>query len=405
MKLIIKNFRSIENQEVDLAPITIVYGPNGAGKSSLLYALMTLKSVVLNPNQNLAGFFTYGFAALGGFEAVVFDHKKASRIDLGILLEMEAVKVTYQVGMQEQKGIFVLGFGENTAEVLTIPVTFPYPANAPTQKALEWHDAPLVITWNGVISQVQVGAPGQQLQPPQVSDAQIKAYDLATILNAPVEMLRKTSFVPLKRGFSKPLYSAVAVTPMLMSEDEVATALSTNKYLVSRISHYLESIMGRDFRLSSTPGTAIFSLDATDKGTGVSTELVNEGFGVNQTVYLLARSLAEDVEWVCVEEPEIHLQPTAARALAKTLVDIVHEEGKRFLISTHSEAFLTGLLSQVARGVLAPDELACYLVTKEKKASQFRRQQVNKKGQVEGGLANFITGELEDVKAFLKVQD
>jgi AAA15 family ATPase/GTPase len=33
MLIKIKNFRAIENQEVKLAPITVVYGANGARKS------------------------------------------------------------------------------------------------------------------------------------------------------------------------------------------------------------------------------------------------------------------------------------------------------------------------------------------------------------------------------------
>jgi len=62
MRLAIKNFRSIKEQVIELAPINVVYGPNGAGKSSLLYSLLTLKNVVLNPNQQPGGFFNYVFA-------------------------------------------------------------------------------------------------------------------------------------------------------------------------------------------------------------------------------------------------------------------------------------------------------------------------------------------------------
>ena len=56
----IRNFRSVKEQNIDLRPITVVYGPNAAGKSSVLYALLTLKNIVLNPNQNPGGFFNFG---------------------------------------------------------------------------------------------------------------------------------------------------------------------------------------------------------------------------------------------------------------------------------------------------------------------------------------------------------
>jgi AAA15 family ATPase/GTPase len=68
MLIKIRNFRAIENQEVKLAPITVVYGANGAGKSSLLYALQTLKNAIFNSNSPTSGFFNFGFTSLGGFD-------------------------------------------------------------------------------------------------------------------------------------------------------------------------------------------------------------------------------------------------------------------------------------------------------------------------------------------------
>ena len=208
--------------------------------------------------------------------------------------------------------------------------------------------------------------------------------------------------VPLKRGFSKPYYQSAPVSPMLITEDEPATFLSTDKYLVSKLSFYLEEILGRDFRVNFQPGTGIFSLDATGKRTGVACELVNDGFGVNQLVSLLARALQRDTDLVCVEEPEIHLHPTAVRLVARALARMVREEGKHFIISTHSEAFVSAVLALVVEGEVQPSQLALYLARKEKKETLFERQHVTEAGQVEGGLASFIEGELEDIRAFLK---
>lgn len=226
---------------------------------------------------------------------------------------------------------------------------------------------------------------------------------MLTAFNAPVETLRRVSVVPLKRGFAKPYYSSVPISTMPITEDEMATVLSTDKDLEARVSFYLAQMLDRDFRVHVTLGTAIFSLDATDRRTGLVSNLVNEGFGVNQIIYILAKCLHRDAEWLCVEEPEIHLHTTAVRRLARVLTQIMHDEGKRFIISTHSEAFLLALLTLVAEKQLAPSDLACYLVSKENKHTHFERQRVNEQGQIEGGLTSFIEGELEDLKAFLHV--
>lgn len=400
MKLIVKNFRSIREQEVDLAPITVVYGPNGAGKSSLLYALLALKNVVLNPNQPSSGFFNFVFANLGGFEAVVFDHQTYNNIELGFTLERDGKGLVYQVAIGEQSGQFSLSTQDaNELDArFQLPVSFPYPANQQTQLVITRDQKLFTVTWNGITAQVQASAPDME--------AQEDANRFAAYLNSAIETLRKVSFVPLKRGFSKPQYSAVSVSPFLTNDEEVATFIANNnRYLVPKVSLYLEKILGRDFRLNVTPGTAIFSLDATDRKTGVASELVNEGFGVNQIVYFLAKCLHHDFEWICVEEPEIHLHPTAVRELARVLVQIVREEEKRFVISTHSESFLLALLALIAEGQFSPSELACYLTLKEKKITRFERQAVNEKGQIEGGLTSFMKGELEDIEAFMKTTD
>lgn len=397
MKLEIKNFRSIREQEVDLTPITLVYGANGAGKSSLLYALLTLKNLILNPNQNPSGFFNYTFASLGSFEAVVFDHNTRSDIELGVTLETAGMTVMYQVAIGEKKGHFILSIENKQASKarLELPVPFPYPANEEIYGLIKQDQRDFKVIWNGITTLIQ--APTHD---PNILET---AGQLATSINSPIESLRRVSIIPLKRGFSKPHYSPVPVFHMLTTEDEVATMLSNDKYLVSKVSVYLEQIFERDFRVNVTPGTAIFSIDTTDKRTGVVTELVNEGFGVNQIVYILARCLHRDAEWVCIEEPEIHLHPTAVRGVAKTLAKITRDEGKRFLISTHSESFLSALLTLVAKGELNPSDLSCYFARKERKTTQFERQAVNEKGQIEGGLTSFIEGELDDIKTFLKV--
>jgi predicted ATPase len=396
MKLHLKNFRSIKDAgELEIAPLTLVYGANGAGKSSLIYGLLTLKNILLNPSQQVDGFFNYSFASLGDYEAVVFDHNTNDQIRIGIELSEGAFKTAYQAGFNNQAARFDLSLWDNNQKSvsLLLEATLPYALNQNRSATLSHSGQNFNITWNGVIAQVPAAGPAQ-------TDL---ANAIAKALNAPAESLRKLRVVPHKRGFSKAHYSSVSVSPWMVSEDEVASYLSNNKYLVSKISRFLRAIVERDFRVSYQPGTAIFSLDATDVNTGITSELVNEGFGTNQLIQFLAVCLHPDSETICVEEPEIHLHPTALRRLAQALAEIAREEGKRFLISTHSEPFLAALLGMVAQGKLKPSELACYYAHKDKKATVFERQQVNDKGQIEGGLASFLAGELEDVRAILKI--
>jgi len=385
MKLIVRNFRSIREQTLEIAPITVIFGANATGKSSVLYALLTLKNIVLNPNQPVDAFFTYGFLGLGNFKAVVFDHNEQNPIELGI----EVDEITYIVTTMLNAGKFLL-----MTEGLSIelPVAFPYPANAYEER--RWNEFKVI--WNGLLAQVEPFN--------TTAEMQSQAQRLSSRLNKPVELLRATDIVPLRRGFTKPNYGAVSISPMLFTDDEVATLLANDKYLAGKVGAYLERISGKDLRVHVQLGTAIFSLDALDKETRTTCELVNEGFGVNQLAFLLAKSLRSDVRLVGIEEPEIHLHPSAQRKLAQELVRIKTEESKHFIITTHSEVFVTAFLAEVARGNLRPEEIACYLATKDSKEARFERQRVDEHGGIEGGLRAFMESELEDLKVFFGLE-
>ncbi len=397
-ELSIQDFRSIQQAKVRLAPVTVVYGPNSAGKSSILYSLLALRNIVLNPNQDANGFFNFGFANLGSFESVSFEHHLDSTIQFGLTKIASGIEVTYQIQIRRRDGGFriYLNAGGNRVESIHLDVTFPYPGGQQSQEIISFGGEPYKVNWNGIVAQVQAH---------EEAATKNEAEQLATLLNSVAESIRQISIVPLKRGFTKPQYSTVPVSQMPTTEDEVATSLSNDKYLVSKVSHYLEQILGRDLRVNVNPGTAIFSLDATDRNTGVASELVNEGFGVNQLVYLLAKCLPRDTRLCCVEEPEVHLHPSAVRKLAESFVAMAHNENKQFLISTHSEALVIAFLALVAKGEIAPADLAFYHVTKPDRITIIEPQEVNEHGQLEGGLASFIAGEMEDIAAFLGVSE
>jgi predicted ATPase len=390
------NFRSIQKApEIELAPITLLYGGNGAGKSSLLYALLVLKNIVLNPNQKPDAFFNFLVTNLGGFEHVIFDHRKQdTTMILGTSIQEAATQLDYEVSISLNAGEFTLRAKNDFSLALSLEVTFPYPGNQNAKTALAVGEKKYEVSWNGLT--VSLVTP-----PDATPEAQEEAKRVNVLLNHPIETLRQVDFIPLRRGFFKPQYQQVPISSTLVGEDEVATLLAQDPYLPGKLSQYLQDVTNREFNVFKALGTAMFSVQTTDKVARITTELVNDGFGTNQLVYLLAKSLRPDVRLVCIEEPEINLHPTSIRNLAQSMARMAKEEEKQFLITTHSETLVLALLSQVAKHEMKPKDLACYLATKTRKATRFERQNVNDKGQIEGGLKSFMEAELEDLKVFL----
>ena len=395
MQLHIKNFRSIENLDLDLAPITLLYGHNGTGKSSALYAPLTMKNIVANHRQPVDAFFKYGFAELGTFEDAIFDHDKNRDLELGISLDACAYsddfggKVDYRISCSsDNTGSFQVALNDETSATMKVDVTFPYDG-----RILSADGTAAGISWDGVSANADGTSPEET---PEVLLAKIERLNLLH------DILMRVDFVPLIRGFFQPSYDLKGVSPWATGEYDMSSLLAMDNPLEDKIDLSLERILNRRFKIRNRIGAPTFFLNSVDRESEMTTALVNDGFGVNQLVYMLAKVLHTNAGIVCIEEPEIHLHPTAIRLLARELNAIVNKDGnKRLLVSTHSEEFIRAFTTLVVEGKRSPDDLAVYHVTKEGKTSKFTRNNVNEKGQIEDGLRSFIEGELEDLKVFL----
>ncbi len=393
-KVAVSGFRSVEGQRVDLGPVSVFYGPTSGGKSTLFYSLLAFRNFILNPTQALDGIFNLGFQSLGSFKDCVFDHDDSKQMGIGIDYSFNGANGSF--GVTLAKATADIRLSALGLEMKTGVVPVPYPLSPPQIFNLSQENAEFKVTWNGVNSTVAHAAP--------TAETQGQGAEIAKVLNASVEVLRRIDVAPHKRGFFKPSYSVVATSATPTSEDEVASIIINDMNLPGRISASLEQIFGRDFRIYTSPGTAVTFFQTTDKKNRVPGLLVNDGFGVVQVVYILAKLQRVDVDTLLVEEPEIHLHPSVMRQFARELCVLVKEEGKQLLLATHSEQFLVSLLTCVKEGILDARDVRCYYVARQKKVSVFSEQKVHAGGQVDGGLRSFVEAETEDLRSFLSIQ-
>ena len=392
----IENFRSIESAEVPLGRMTVLFGPTAAGKSSLFYALLALRNFVLSPNQSADGLFNLGFQSLGGLDACVFNH--ATGKDVSVIADFDAPLGLYGLRLSKTEAQIV---AQSALLELGAKVPIPYAANQSFPSVFQ--DAPpsedaapqeYTVNWNGFAATV--------VPKEATAETQARAMAVTRTINGSVEALKRIDVCPHRRGFFKPSYTAVSLTPTPTSEDEVATLVINDPHMASRISINTTEIFGRDFRLYTAPGTATTFLQTTElSGARVPGDLVNDGFGVNQVVYLLAKLHRPEVRTVLIEEPEVHLHPTVIRKLARSLCSLAREEDKQLVMTTHSEQFLLALLTCVKEGLVSAEDLVCYDVRREKKRTAFRPRHISGDGQMEGGLSSFLDGELEDLKSLM----
>ena len=202
----------------------------------------------------------------------------------------------------------------------------------------------------------------------------------------------------------KPNYSSVPLQQQVFTDEELATLLAADRDLEGKVAFYLEKILDRTFNVRAILGTANFNLQSRDRKTGFVCDLVNEGFGTNQLVTILTKSLRREIRTVCVEETEIHIHPELIGKFMQILVEIAQEEDKSFLITTHSEHVVSSLLSCVAKKKIKAQDLKVFYLYKDKKKAVIESQQINTTGQIEGGLKSFYETDLKEISDFFQVK-
>lgn len=132
-------------------------------------------------------------------------------------------------------------------------------------------------------------------------------------------------------------------------------------------------------------------------------KLTDVGFGVSQVLPALVQAFyapRESVVWM--EQPEIHLHPQVQANLADTFISAVqaYEDGQprnvQLIIESHSEHFLTRLQRRVAEGVVKPEDVAIYVVSRNG-AAELRPLQLNLYGEIENWPENFFGDEMTDI--------
>ncbi len=411
-KIYIENFRSIRKEDLPLGKITVLTGANNSGKSSILYGLMVLQDFVFNPNQSLEELFALPFINLGGFSEV-----KSKGVTLDPAIDFIKLGVTFNADEYEYLNMernqlrysLLLKKGRTLINLNSVNCNFNFNAfldiGLPYSGSIEKSfiavnnrdERGLKFKWNGFHAEVNSSpAPTNR-----------EEQELAFILNSPARMLSTTDFVPISRGFTKPFYNLVPMTGIVNTEEEIATMLKTENRAdtFTMVNMYLEEIAERILEMPSNGTPGLFSLKSKNTKTGQSNYLVNEGSGTNQLVTILAKIFQYNKRFICIDEPEIHLHPSMVRKLANAFVDIATEPmgGHQFLVSTHSEHFVQALLASVAQGVIKPNDLKIYHLESTDAGTKIELQEVNEKGQIEGGLSHFYASELSELKSMFKL--
>ncbi len=403
------NFKALKDLDIELGRITVLIGPNGTGKSTVLQALTLLKQSLLQ-----ASLITSGPALdLGVFQDVV--HRGDATLHIQFQLQVAALGPglsPFPEGLFDQvyeaefdqhglrRHTETIPFGDDTIKVRwdRHDGSFVEPSTLPmsNQRSVHWQ------VMNLVAHPIDIRGMGGQF-----TDNERNAFP--SYLYAVEHFLRGTYVVPPVRGFdatSYPLESAPSddLFATRSVEQQASRVLSTIAYrpeLEAAISDFSERVLHVRLRAKLVPSQRV----AAEAYRGQSRmNLVNEGFGANQLMILLAQLvLAPRGALLGIEEVEIHLHPRAQSALAPIFTELVRGQDKQVVLTTHSEHVLMGLLTLVATAALNPDDLRVYYFQKDDSgAVNVELLKVDEQGRLKGGMKGFFEANVNELDTYLE---
>jgi hypothetical protein len=133
-------------------------------------------------------------------------------------------------------------------------------------------------------------------------------------------------------------------------------------------------------------------------------DLPDLGFGISQVLPVLVQCFyAPYGSIIFMEQPELHLHPSAQAALADVMIDVINsrENGSnrniQLIIETHSEHFLRRLQRRIAEDKISKEKVSAYFANNNKSPSKLETLQIDKYGNIQNWPDNFFGDEISDI--------
>jgi hypothetical protein len=361
--LSVAGFKSIvEEQTLEVRPLTLLAGANSSGKSSMMQPLLLLKQTLdspYDPGPLLLNGPNARFTSAAQFLSVVPDREMSRRFSISIGISSGAwFKVEYEWNAKTK---LIKAFA-NSYKVGDDIVRIVGRASKEQIARLLGNLIPtggagLLEGWGGGSGLVQRAG---CLLSIQLSDHSI-TFDWGA------SEIKGVIHLSGLRGTPARTYPMTAIGTAFPGTFE--------NYVASLIASWKSDSLGTIGELGDDLGLLglTWKVEATrvndtevevrvgrlphpkQGGARDLVSIADVGFGVSQTLpVVVALRVAQPGQLVYIEQPEIHLHPRAQVAMARLLVNAANR-GVRVVAETHSSLILLAVQTLVAEGIIAPE--------------------------------------------------
>lgn len=405
----LENYRCFKDrQEVELGKITVVLGRNNAGKSAVVRALPLLSTGIrtdspypldLDPIQGFAPSFTdliHGSSPHGRIR-VGLSFRTSDGQTLGVEAQIQNIA---DQGTQLVSALEI-SCGSEREDFSWVPGPDAYSAEKRTyrvdgkEKQLSFRGIlPATSDWSDSVGGVD-----------EVSGRILKELDEIRYLG------------PFRKGPDRFFRASARTSGSVGSRGERALGMLAADEMrgrgrVTREVNRLLADMLPGWRIAVTDvgaGMYVPRLHST-RDPDLFVHIDDVGTGVIQFLPILIQRAADKVDPPAkpvieiVEEPELHLHPSAHASLADLYIDAVRETNVRFLVETHSENFLLRLRRRVAEQRLRSEDLRVYFVEQGDGYAYLRRIGVDPLGNIDYWPRGIFAEDFEEARALADAQ-
>ncbi len=443
----IQNFKCWKNTgTIRMAPITLFFGANSSGKSSIGQFLMMLKQTVESPDRK-AVFYPGGknsAVQLGSYQEMVLHRDPTKKIAFKYRWSLpETLRfkdpVTGQVFSGDELGFSAMvELNDSTKNLLQVS-EFKYclfkegaqSLSIGLSKKTDKREYEVTAEKYALVRKQGRAWPLKDVVRFYGFPDEVVAYyqhaDFVQDLNLAHEKLFDAIFYlgPLRTKAER-LYTWGGITPESVGfsgENTVAAILAARDRRISlgykQRAKLLEEIialklkeMGLIEAFEVNPISEQrqeYEVKIRTKGSEDWVDLPDVGFGISQVLPVLVQCFcAPPGSIIIVEQPEIHLHPSAQSALADVMIDVIksRENGMdrniQLIIETHSEHFLRRLQRRIAEEEVPQDKVLAYFANISKTPAILEPLEIDEFGNIRNWPENFFGDEMGDITEHAK---
>jgi len=452
-KISVRGYKSIEDETIELRPVTILAGANSSGKSSIMQPLLLLKQTLEEKSGTLPLYLPGDNVKLTQYEQIRPKFETATKNEFAFGVENYFLRATS-----------VFRYNETTKRIGIYKTIFDYSPYAKSSGDKRFDGVEIDLFEGMSADEVQEKALKFRLLYGRID--QEKKYELKRescflairpinqqdervgIPGGPDDTFRPAGVLyrdirgiihlpglrcdPSERKFPRrdiePLPADDAPTYLCKGRfpDYTATLIEAwQEENNSRIAQLIEYV--QKLRLATTVSTRqvddsfleiLVGWHPTDKQPKDDdfVNIADVGCGVSQVLpVLVALVAAKKSQIVYIEQPEIHLHPKASIALANVIASAVTDAAKRgvkVVVETHSDLLLLALQTSVSEHMnkdgLNPEDVILYWfekITDPKDgtvgATKITKGTLDENGNYDDWPEDFIATTLEQQRKFL----